>query len=1345
MIEKCSIGKMSNSLQNISLIILILILIIVILFYIRNSNTKHDELIEKYSNTDFSDTNYGINSATLNVSQFPTHTSTITLRPCTVYFNNEKSSSYQYKDDWEEISTINNRTVPSKIFGKDNSINNDVFVSSNFNFSEVSKCLKLNNTGNNGFKYNHNTIVQYNDTDYVYFNNDQSNKYMEMNFNYNNNNNNFQEKVLESICSLQYSNILGGTNLSGTVLYRLTLNNNNIITDIKSITINSTNNHQFDINTNTNLTTLISNNTTVYRYNNSTNLFEYYKTHSSSSSSQYNRNINVVLYKFNRELLCDNTTNNILSYSHENKIININNLLEIPITNTNLSIPNSGPLESSLNKDSILFNNIKEGGNKETLLENIQRLIDINITVYNRPIENNIIDFRKELQTITREFDGFFDSNNTRSKFIENACANNTQPYTTLLDSENYKIIKGNANFKYVNYSIQDNFFRRNEMIVQLLIRTSPTTTREVDAYDIKIYKINTSDKTITFDKNTICEILIVGGGGGGGGGIGGGGGAGAVVHIPAADIPIGVYNITVGVGGIGNHRSNASGKGGNSSIIGNSINILAEGGGGVSGGHDHGVGNPGGSGGGAAGPNSKILTGGEKGNGSSLGGFTGTIYGNKGGDNTHARNGGHTNAAGGGGAGYPAADTNPNSTVPGNGGDGKMFDITGANIFYGGGGGGGGHPTAGIGGKGGGGNGTSYYGNGVNGAPHTGGGGGGGCWANTIGGNGGSGIVIIKYKKYGITDSTNNDIKNLRLDYNIDYNNYPVLQSKSLYAWYKFDGNSNDSSGNNRHMTSNASFKYGYNYMSKKHYADMSTGYLYTNKIKLNSRAYTMTFWVRTNGKGTFWITQGNRPQGNRHRTNRYLHIGARYLNSYCLAFYANDLEAPGVWRSWPYGKERTYWVFMSYVVRQNNNRIIYRNGKVISSDSNTAAFNGSAGFYIHQYGEYISDLRIYEEALTKEEINELYNRYFRTVEYKLKNTQDSIISIDNGEKQTIRSEEINASLYITSTYVDSSESAVLDDYKFHISIDNKVTSIIKNGISLHKDILYYTIKYNIYDTLVNINNKNITFQNDSQDLNIYDYQPNIGIIIDDNNKNKYNIYKISTYINKIYKKKSEKISFDINLIFKRNDSATNLVLNTDYSIKYIYPSTGVSENDIIIPIDIILTIKPLQPGYIHIYTQYNNNNIYTFLGGPGISDFNSIGDDATVWKNSLKSKNNGWGIISKNSQIASEENKKINNDNLKSKCNLQNITICNINNLKNIKTILSNYVPPESNAPRLITDTVIGNVFMDSNNVYTTNINELISYESPTKKTGIKNVSGFNIKDTATKYIYFYYNSNQ
>jgi hypothetical protein len=45
-----------------------------------------------------------------------------------------------------------------------------------------------------------------------------------------------------------------------------------------------------------------------------------------------------------------------------------------------------------------------------------------------------------------------------------------------------------------------------------------------------------------------------------------------------------------------------------------------------------------------------------------------------------------------------------------------------------------------------------------------------------------------------------------------------------------------------------------------------------------------------------------------------------------------------------------------------------------------------------------------------------------------------------------------------------------------------------------------------------------------------------------------------------------------------------------------------------------------------------------------------------------------------------------------------------------------------------------------MDSNNVYTSEITELISYESPTKKTPTnKNVAAFNILDTANKYIYF------
>ena len=70
MIEKCSIGKMRYSLQNISLMILILILIIVILFYIKSSESRHNELIEKYANTNIAEDTYGNNNSAGNTNGF---------------------------------------------------------------------------------------------------------------------------------------------------------------------------------------------------------------------------------------------------------------------------------------------------------------------------------------------------------------------------------------------------------------------------------------------------------------------------------------------------------------------------------------------------------------------------------------------------------------------------------------------------------------------------------------------------------------------------------------------------------------------------------------------------------------------------------------------------------------------------------------------------------------------------------------------------------------------------------------------------------------------------------------------------------------------------------------------------------------------------------------------------------------------------------------------------------------------------------------------------------------------------------------------------------------------------
>jgi len=147
MIEKCSIGNMSYNIQNITLIILILILIIVIIYYLRNSSTKHDELIEKYTtpiNTganfdDSANSIYGSHNsiATSKLHNFPTSGTEVTLRPCQVQFNNTFDASgtgthtYVYEDEWQEIATLKtssdtlHQTIEKKIISANNETNKD--------------------------------------------------------------------------------------------------------------------------------------------------------------------------------------------------------------------------------------------------------------------------------------------------------------------------------------------------------------------------------------------------------------------------------------------------------------------------------------------------------------------------------------------------------------------------------------------------------------------------------------------------------------------------------------------------------------------------------------------------------------------------------------------------------------------------------------------------------------------------------------------------------------------------------------------------------------------------------------------------------------------------------------------------------------------------------------------------------------------------------------------------------------------------------------------------------------------------------------------------------------------
>jgi len=343
----------------------------------------------------------------------------------------------------------------------------------------------------------------------------------------------------------------------------------------------------------------------------------------------------------------------------------------------------------------------------------------------------------------------------------------NIKPFKTL-NTEHFEI----NNDGLLSFKSNSNLDGKMLSILTPNTLSLPITTENINRIDKNyvyykfIHDQSTNDYTeytLTFNENTICDILIVGGGGGGGTGsssasavAGAGGGAGGLIYKNNFEINSDIYTIKIGRGGNRSIISSTTGgeNGKNTSIekfdgtgIEGINNFIAIGGGGGGKRTDDESGKDGGSGGGALGSGTH---GNELQSISLSGGF-----GNQGGTSTNSSPGG------GGGAGSVGDNgSRDSSTIKGNGGNGKEYDITGINIYYAGGGGSGKGATTtnhkndhGIGGLGGGGNGwdniTYITSDDLNGTPHYGGGGGGGSQNsdNINGGNGGSGVIIIRFQ----------------------------------------------------------------------------------------------------------------------------------------------------------------------------------------------------------------------------------------------------------------------------------------------------------------------------------------------------------------------------------------------------------------------------------------------------------------------------------------------------------------------------------------------------------------------------------------------------------------------
>ena len=261
----------------------------------------------------------------------------------------------------------------------------------------------------------------------------------------------------------------------------------------------------------------------------------------------------------------------------------------------------------------------------------------------------------------------------------------------------------------------------------------------------------------------TEVRALVVGGGGPGGYYAGGGGGAGGYYYNETLGVTPGTgYSVHVGAGGVAATSATAYGSnGGDSSIVGGTVNIVMLGGGaGGNGRLDNQTatcaGQDGGSGGGMA----------------WAGYATGSGTVDQGHDGGDVPGGQYQEdlAAGGGGAGAVGGSVeysiSQQTKGSGTGGNGRSCEITGELLYYAGGGSGGaklvtnqnGTGTAGAGGHGGGGKGGQY--DNTEGSQYAtagvdgfgGGGGGGSTYSQDSyqGGNGGDGIVIIRYAAEG-------------------------------------------------------------------------------------------------------------------------------------------------------------------------------------------------------------------------------------------------------------------------------------------------------------------------------------------------------------------------------------------------------------------------------------------------------------------------------------------------------------------------------------------------------------------------------------------------------------------
>lgn len=201
-----------------------------------------------------------------------------------------------------------------------------------------------------------------------------------------------------------------------------------------------------------------------------------------------------------------------------------------------------------------------------------------------------------------------------------------------------------------------------------------------------------------------------------------------------------------------------------------------------------------------------------------------------------------------------------------------------------------------------------------------------------------------------------------------------------NLVAYYPFNGNANDESGNGNNGTvfgptlttdrfGNANRAYHFDGVNDS----ISTG----NGINISNSAFTIAFWAKRDAMLNLYanvIGQGT------HTTNQGLHLAFRdavMQYRFTFGFYQNDLDV-----SPQYSDTLLHNWACSYDANSKA-RKVYRDGILIASDISSSNYVGSGRLYIgvgfpgdpSNFNGTIDDIRIYKRVLSMDEIQALYH----------------------------------------------------------------------------------------------------------------------------------------------------------------------------------------------------------------------------------------------------------------------------------------------------------------------------------------------------------------------------------